>query len=298
MGVRAGGIDTVEGSLRAYVTPETLDGDNQWQCSDEPVRRVDALKGISFQRFPRLLTLHLKRFVFDYATMRRRKLNDVLRFGETLDVGEFLGAGSGDGDGDGGGGGDGAAGEGGGGDRAGTRYELFAILIHSGSAGGGHYYSYIKDVLPAAPPAAAAAPSQQCGGGAAASASASASASAAAGSDGVASGWSSYNDAHVRQLDASSLQMMMSGTATSSAQGTATAAAGAEQGSAAHAADTAAGSLDGGAVTEPAASEPAAVASWGSSANAYMLVYRRVDGEDAEGGGAASAPYVVWRAKS
>eukprot|EP01047_Picozoa_sp_COSAG01_P065881 COSAG01_NODE_8983_length_2594_cov_9.563527_3_plen_224_part_00 len=219
MGVRAGGIDTVEGSLRAYVTPETLDGDNQWQCSDEPVRRVDALKGISFQRFPRLLTLHLKRFVFDYATMRRRKLNDVLRFGETLDVGEFMGAGSGDGDGDG----DGAAGEGGGGDSAGTRYELFAILIHSGSAGGGHYYSYIKDLLPAAPPAEAAAPSPaQCGGGAVASASA----GAAAGSDGVASGWSSYNDAHVRQLDASSLQMMMSGTATSSTKGSATAAAG------------------------------------------------------------------------
>lgn len=24
-------------------------------------------------------------------------------------------------------------------------YELFAIMIHSGSASGGHYYAYIKD---------------------------------------------------------------------------------------------------------------------------------------------------------
>ena len=100
--MRAGSIDTVEDSLRAYVTPEKLDGDNQWQCSDEPVRRVDALKGIAFRSFPRLLTLHLKRFVFDYATMRRRKLNDVLRFGETLDVREFLLRDGGDGGDDGG----------------------------------------------------------------------------------------------------------------------------------------------------------------------------------------------------
>lgn len=25
------------------------------------------------------------------------------------------------------------------------QYELFAIMIHSGSASGGHYYAYIKD---------------------------------------------------------------------------------------------------------------------------------------------------------
>ena len=33
-------------SLQAYRTPERLDGDNQWQCSDEPdAAKVDALKG-------------------------------------------------------------------------------------------------------------------------------------------------------------------------------------------------------------------------------------------------------------
>eukprot|EP01048_Picozoa_sp_COSAG05_P001157 COSAG05_NODE_37_length_27688_cov_18.080394_29_plen_445_part_00 len=84
-------LATVEESLRQYCTPERLDGDNQWQWSDNAgVPRVDALKGIVFLQFPRLLTLHLKRFVFDYATMRRRKLNDPLRFGESLDVAPVL----------------------------------------------------------------------------------------------------------------------------------------------------------------------------------------------------------------
>jgi hypothetical protein len=41
-------------SLQAYRTPERLDGDNQWQCSDEPdAAKVDALKGVH-RCFPKL----------------------------------------------------------------------------------------------------------------------------------------------------------------------------------------------------------------------------------------------------
>ena len=52
--------------------------------------KVAAKKGLSFVSFPKVLTLHLKRFVFDYATMRRRKVNDPLRIGSDLDLRPFL----------------------------------------------------------------------------------------------------------------------------------------------------------------------------------------------------------------
>lgn len=33
------------------------------------------------------------------------------------------------------------------GQNGGLNYELFSIMIHSGSASGGHYYAYIKDFV-------------------------------------------------------------------------------------------------------------------------------------------------------
>ena len=38
------------------------------------------LQGLKFMSFPYLLTLQLKRFAFDYATLHRVKLNDRLVF--------------------------------------------------------------------------------------------------------------------------------------------------------------------------------------------------------------------------
>lgn len=37
---------------------------------------VSLSQGFKFQHFPYILTLHLKRFDFDYSTMQRIKLND------------------------------------------------------------------------------------------------------------------------------------------------------------------------------------------------------------------------------
>ena len=69
------------------------------------------------------------------------------------------------------------------------RYELFAILIHSGSAQGGHYHAFIKDTI-----------AQPCAG-------------AAATADRSA-GWCDYNDAQVTPLDLPTLARVMGGTAT------------------------------------------------------------------------------------
>lgn len=67
--------NSVEEALRAFVQPETLDENNQYHC-EKCNKKCDAHKGLKFIKFPYLLTLHLKRFDFDYSTMHRIKLND------------------------------------------------------------------------------------------------------------------------------------------------------------------------------------------------------------------------------
>ncbi|XP_063244790.1 ubiquitin carboxyl-terminal hydrolase 47 isoform X2 [Bacillus rossius redtenbacheri] len=80
---------SVEEALRAFVQPETLDGNNQYFC-EKCNKKCDAHKGLKFSKFPYLLTLHLKRFDFDYATLHRIKLNDKVVFPDILDLNSFV----------------------------------------------------------------------------------------------------------------------------------------------------------------------------------------------------------------
>ncbi|KAH8345293.1 hypothetical protein KR067_007768 [Drosophila pandora] len=180
---------SIEEALRAFVQPETLDGNNQYLC-EKCKKKCDAHKGLHFKSFPYILTLHLKRFDFDYQTMHRIKLNDRVTFPQTLNLNTFINRSGNSGDqnvqingtvddcstAD-----SGSAmeddnlssgvvttasssqhendlnDEDEGIDMSSSTskstkqgsgpylYELFAIMIHSGSASGGHYYAYIKD---------------------------------------------------------------------------------------------------------------------------------------------------------
>ena len=76
-------------ALKAFVAPETLDGNNQYWC-EKCGKKCDAHKGLKFSRFPYLLTLHLKRFDFDYTTLHRIKLNDKVTFPEQLHLDSLL----------------------------------------------------------------------------------------------------------------------------------------------------------------------------------------------------------------
>ncbi|XP_024080521.1 ubiquitin carboxyl-terminal hydrolase 47-like isoform X2 [Cimex lectularius] len=76
-------------ALNAFVLPETLDGNNQYFC-ESCNSKCDAHKGLKFTKFPYLLTLHLKRFDFDYSSMNRIKLNDKVSFPEILDLNKFI----------------------------------------------------------------------------------------------------------------------------------------------------------------------------------------------------------------
>ncbi|XP_072321546.1 ubiquitin carboxyl-terminal hydrolase 47 isoform X2 [Eucyclogobius newberryi] len=80
---------SVEEALQAFVQPETLDGPNQYFC-ERCKKKCDARKGLRFLHFPYLLTLQLKRFDFDYTTMHRIKLNDRMTFPEELDMSPFI----------------------------------------------------------------------------------------------------------------------------------------------------------------------------------------------------------------
>ena len=228
-------VATVEDALQLYVTPEILDGENKWQASDSG-EKVEAKKGLSFVSFPKVLTLHLKRFVFDYATMRRKKVNDPLQIGSTLDLRPFLSEEA---------------------ETAATDdamiYELYGILIHSGSAMGGHYHAYIKDIVDPGPPTH--------GGDASV-------------------GWFDYNDSQVTPLDLSALERMMCGTATASVLEDGETGATPEAGASAQNADTGDDLND----TQSNKSAVTEAQRWagGSASNAYMLVYRRrsPDGAD------------------
>jgi len=66
------GVSSVEEALDNYVKPEIMDGDNKWSC--EEGKAVDAIKGLRFKTLPYILTLHLKRFDYDYTTWTRIKV--------------------------------------------------------------------------------------------------------------------------------------------------------------------------------------------------------------------------------
>jgi len=92
-------------------------------------KRTETEKGIQINKLPPALTLSLNRFELDYETWQRKKINDKFEYPLELDMYKYTTA----------------AAHGQELDPDTTNYELKAILIHAGNAGGGHYYTYIKD---------------------------------------------------------------------------------------------------------------------------------------------------------
>ncbi|XP_055533774.1 ubiquitin carboxyl-terminal hydrolase 47 isoform X2 [Wyeomyia smithii] len=83
--------ESIEDAMRAFVQPEILDGNNQYHC-ETCNKKCDAHKGLKFTKFPYILTLHLKRFDFDYQTFHRIKLNDKVTFPQSLNLNNFINA--------------------------------------------------------------------------------------------------------------------------------------------------------------------------------------------------------------
>eukprot|EP00698_Gefionella_okellyi_P024574 TRINITY_DN8716_c0_g1_i2.p1 TRINITY_DN8716_c0_g1~~TRINITY_DN8716_c0_g1_i2.p1 ORF type:complete len:574 (-),score=110.12 TRINITY_DN8716_c0_g1_i2:304-2025(-) len=112
------GVKTLEEALEKFCAVEFLYDDNQWHCP-QCNRPRDAQKGLALQTLPYILTIHYKRFDYDYSMLQMRKLNHAVAFPfvlpmRTQDCDDTI------------------------------PYELFAVLVHIGGAGLGHYFAYLK----------------------------------------------------------------------------------------------------------------------------------------------------------
>jgi hypothetical protein len=119
------GCKDIYESFRKYTTVEMLDGENQYEAGE--FGKQDAQKGVIFESFPPVLTIHLKRFDFDLQSMGFTKIHDYFQFPLRLEVDEFLAP-----------------------DcpeearLVPNVYVLHSVLVHQGDVGGGHYYAYIR----------------------------------------------------------------------------------------------------------------------------------------------------------
>ena len=118
------GFATLEASLADLLSEEALVGDNLYACeaprcagARREARRVTRLRAA-----PPVLSLHLKRFVYDKRTWARKKVSAKFAFPRSLDLGPLLRPAAGDPPAEG------------------AQYELAAILVHKGNAAtSGHY---------------------------------------------------------------------------------------------------------------------------------------------------------------
>jgi len=99
-----------------FCQKEKLDGDNKWYCPKCKKFQV-ATKKLDVWKFPAILIIHLKRFQHDKSG-RRSKLNTLVNFEiEDMDLTQY------------------AKGP----QKDDPMYDLFAVVNHHGSLGGGHY---------------------------------------------------------------------------------------------------------------------------------------------------------------
>ncbi|CAG9536041.1 unnamed protein product [Cercopithifilaria johnstoni] len=157
-------------SLKEYVKGDLLNNDNAYLC-EECNKKVTAVKRLCVARLPPYLTIQLKRFDFDWERDSSQKYNDYFEFPIDLDMMPFTVHGLAQTEGEiskeelthssvtdsGRGTSERASPEindvcGATGtsisevklDDNNTKYSLRGVIVHSGQANGGHYYSFIR----------------------------------------------------------------------------------------------------------------------------------------------------------
>ncbi|XP_038075535.1 ubiquitin carboxyl-terminal hydrolase 34-like isoform X2 [Patiria miniata] len=122
-------------SLDEVTVKDTLEGDNMYTCS-QCGKKVRAEKRACFKTLPKILSFNTMRYTFNMVTMMKEKVNTHFSFPLKLDMAGYTEAalmGT---------------------DRnrpdnptedASYTYDLIGVTVHTGTADGGHYYSFIKD---------------------------------------------------------------------------------------------------------------------------------------------------------
>nr|XP_060479486.1 ubiquitin carboxyl-terminal hydrolase 34 [Panthera onca] len=130
-------------SLDEVTIKDTLEGDNMYTCS-HCGKKVRAEKRACFKKLPRILSFNTMRYTFNMVTMMKEKVNTHFSFPLRLDMTpyteDFLMGKS---------------------DRKegfkevsdhskdteSYEYDLIGVTVHTGTADGGHYYSFIRDIV-------------------------------------------------------------------------------------------------------------------------------------------------------
>ncbi|EGR29725.1 ubiquitin carboxyl-terminal hydrolase family protein, putative, partial [Ichthyophthirius multifiliis] len=107
-------------SLDKFILGETI---SDFQC-ENCQKKVDVIKNIHLSKLPNVLILHLQRIIFDLDSMQNIKLNSKLEFPHLLNLkpymmNDLLS------------------------EESDFEYELAGVVVHTGTADSGHYYSYI-----------------------------------------------------------------------------------------------------------------------------------------------------------
>eukprot|EP01119_Soliformovum_irregulare_P016659 TRINITY_DN4860_c0_g1_i1.p1 TRINITY_DN4860_c0_g1~~TRINITY_DN4860_c0_g1_i1.p1 ORF type:complete len:2591 (-),score=801.00 TRINITY_DN4860_c0_g1_i1:32-7804(-) len=131
-------------ALDAYVKGDKLEGDNAYYC-DKYDRQIDATKRCCIKVLPNTLVLHLKRFEFDFTAVRKSKVHDYCEFPLVINMKPWTKEGLAIQDGI-------ALEDIEEHDDSYYTYELMGVLVHTGGADAGHYYSYIKERMPSQSP--------------------------------------------------------------------------------------------------------------------------------------------------
>ncbi|XP_041468588.1 ubiquitin carboxyl-terminal hydrolase 34-like isoform X2 [Lytechinus variegatus] len=126
-------------SLDEVTVKDTLEGDNMYTCS-QCGKKVRAEKRACFKTLPKILSFNTMRYTFNMVTMMKEKVNTHFSFPRQLDMSGYTE--------------EALISKGRGSDVASTsssqppqsyHYELIGVTVHTGTADGGHYYSFIQD---------------------------------------------------------------------------------------------------------------------------------------------------------
>lgn len=135
------GMRTLYQSLEEITVKDTLEGENMFTCS-QCNKKVRAEKRASFKSLPKVLAFNTMRYAFNLNTMVREKINTHFSFPFKLDMSPYLeenflppsaqkeaeeekkkkNA-----------------------SEDTFLYELIGVIVHTGTAEGGHYYAFIRD---------------------------------------------------------------------------------------------------------------------------------------------------------
>ncbi|XP_044752373.1 probable ubiquitin carboxyl-terminal hydrolase FAF-X [Coccinella septempunctata] len=129
---------SLQDSMEQYVKGEILEGADAYHC-EKCARKVVTVKRLCVKKLPPVLAIQLKRFEYDFERVCAIKFNDYFEFPRDLDMEPYTVQGL-------------AKIEGemidcdldSSGSEVCTKYRLSGIVVHSGQASGGHYYSYIR----------------------------------------------------------------------------------------------------------------------------------------------------------